>query len=246
MSVYDPYSHSGEDGMSAKPAPKASTAWMLTVADLFSLMLTFFVLLYSMSVIQKDRWDAISESLMQRMQPVQEEEVPMTIPTDAFIPRADFIYARGLDYLNTIIEKRFVGSEQFEGVIVTHTHDRITLSLTSESLFPKGSAELSADAAPTLRRIGLFLANIGNRVTIEGHTDPVPINNAAYPSNWELSMARAVAVSNALRAAGYPYRLDVYGLGSSRYDELAELPEAQQDAMARRVDIIVRETVAKY
>lgn len=246
MSTYDPYSSGGDDGLSAKKPPRPSTAWMITVADLFSLMLTFFVLLYSMSVIQKDKWDAISQSLMQQLQVQIDEEVPTTMPSDYAMMRADFIYARGLDYLNKVIDERLASTPAFEGVIVTRGEDRITLSLTSDTLFSKGSARLSPASQRTLRQIGLFLGGIGNRVTIEGHTDRSPVHNASYPSNWELSMARAAAVANALRATGYPYTIDVYGLGSSRYSELADMRPEQRDALARRVDIIVRETVAKY
>lgn len=246
MSTYDPYSSSGDDGMAAKKPPKPSTAWMITVADLFSLMLTFFVLLYSMSVIQKDKWDAISQSLMQRMQVQIDEEVPTTMPSDFDVMRADFIYARGLDYLSKVIDERLAATPAFEGVIVTRGENRITLSLTSDTLFAKGSARLSPASQRTLRQIGIFLTGIGNRVTIEGHTDPSPVHNASYPSNWELSMARASAVATALRNIGYPYTIDVYGLGSSRYGELSDMSSARREALARRVDIIVRETVAKY
>lgn len=244
MSVYDPYSTSGEDGLAAKKPEKPSTAWMITVADLFSLMLTFFVLLYSMSVIQYDKWEAISHSLMQRLR-VVDEEVPITAPSDFSVLRADFTFARGLDYLGTVMDKRF-DDVQFENVAITRGEDRITLSLISDSLFPVGSAEITAQGRQTVRQIGQFLSTIGNRVTIEGHTDPRPVHTASYPSNWELSMARAVAVASVLRDAGYPYTIDVYGLGSSRYGELGHLSPAQRDALARRVDIIVRETVAKY
>lgn len=245
MSVYDPYSSSGEDGLTSKKPAKTSTAWMITVADLFSLMLTFFVLLYSMSVIQHDKWQAISHSLMQRLQVVVDEEVPVTAPSDFSMLRADFTFARGLDYLTTVMDKRFDTAE-FEGVVLTRGEDRITLSLVSDSLFPKGSASVSPRGRETLHQIGQFLATVGNRVTIEGHTDPTPVHTASYPSNWELSMARAVSVATILRDAGYPYTVDVYGLGSSRYGELEQLSPARRDALARRVDIIVRETVAKY
>lgn len=245
MSVYDPYSAGGEDGLVSKKPAKASAAWMLTVADLFSLMLTFFVLLYSMSVIQKDKWDAISLSLMQRLQVVVDEEVPATTPSDFSILRADFTYARGLDYLKTVIERHFTAENGLDGILINHGDDRITLSLTSDTMFDKGSASMTPEAQATMRRLGLFLSAIGNRITIEGHTDPVPITTTAFPSNWELSMARGISVAHMLRQAGYPYTIDVFGLGSSRYGDLENLPPDQRDKLARRVDIIVRETVAK-
>jgi chemotaxis protein MotB len=245
MSLYDPYSSSGEFGMTSSPK-QSSTAWMLTVADLFSLMLTFFVLLYSMSVIQREKWDAIAESLMQRMQVIVDEETPMTLKDNWQVPRATFVYARGLDYLNRVIDDRFEQADGMENVLITRGHNRITLSLTSDTMFKPGSAEIEPHARKTLAQVGQFLANIGNAITIEGHTDPSPIHTKAYPSNWELSMARGISVANALREIGYPYTIDVYGLGSSRVDDLQALSPKRRDQLSRRVDIIVRETVAKY
>lgn len=246
MSVYDPYSSGGDSGMKAKKPPKSDTAWMLTVADLFSLILTFFVLLYSMSVIEQERWQTISESLMQRLQVMRDDETPVTLTEDWQVTRAEFTYARGLDYLNKVITDRIGNLEGMEGIIITKGKDRITLSLASDSMFDSGSATIKPHARPVLAQIGNFLSHIGNAVTIEGHTDPHPISTSYFPSNWELSMARAVNVANALREVGYPYSIDIYGKGSSRYADLTNLPDDRREIMARRVDIIVRETVAKY
>lgn len=244
MSVYDPYASDGAAGMAAAGRKKPSTAWMLTVADLFSLILTFFVLLYSMSVIQREEWDAISESLMQRVQVTITDD--LTAPSqDWQIPRAEITYARGLDYLNKIIGERFGQAGSMEDVLVTRGEDRIILSLVADSMFAPGSAEIRPESQETLRQLGLFLGTIGNAVSVEGHTDPRPINNATYPSNWELSMARAMSVARAIRATGYPHMMDIYGHGSARHGELASLPAPQREALARRVDIVVRETVAK-
>lgn len=244
MSLYDPYSSSGEDGMQTATPKAGSNAWMMTVADLFSLMLTFFVLLYSMSVIQREQWDVIAQSLMQRMQVVIDEEIPA--PSSEWqINRAEFTYARGLDYLNKIMGARFESFRGMDGVLITRGKDRITLSLTSDTMFQPGSVTIEPEAREMLMKVGQFLANVGNAITIEGHTDPRPINTTSYPSNWELSMGRGISVANALREVGYPYTIDIYGLGSSRYGELSELSPEKREALSRRVDIIVRETVAK-
>jgi chemotaxis protein MotB len=245
MSVYDPYSSTGDDGLTARKPPPPSTAWMLTVADLFSLMLTFFVLLYSMSVIQKAEFDKIAQSLMQRLNVVVDEETPMTLDESWQIPRASYEYARGLDYLNSVMSDRFSEAENVDGMVITRGEGRLTLSLTSDTMFRPGSATLEPQAAQTIEQVGIFLSTIGNAITIEGHTDPRPINTDAFPSNWELSMARAASVAEALHKAGYLHAFEVSGLGSSRYGELKNLTPQKRDELARRVDIIVRETVAK-
>lgn len=246
--MYDPYS-TPDDRDVSRPKPKETSAnWMITVADLFSLMLTFFVLLYSMSVIQHDHWEVIAKSLMQRLQPIQEETTDFTSPDMFSVEHEDIRWARGLDYLNRVI----IGQLQengtaFEGIRLYRLPDRLILSLASDKMFPPGSNRLMPDARIAIRQLSAFLSRIGNAITIEGHTDPTPISSASFPSNWELSMARASAVAKILRNEGYPYQLNILGLGSSRYEAWQkEFGANRKHAMARRVDIVIRETVAKY
>lgn len=246
--MYDPYS-APDEVEDSHPKPKETSAsWMITVADLFSLMLTFFVLLYSMSVIQHDRWEVIAKSLMQRLKPIQEETTDFTTPDVHSVEREDIRWARGLDYLNrVIIGKLQENGVAFEDIRLYRLPDRLILSLASDKMFPPGSTRLMPDARIAIRQLSAFLSRIGNAITIEGHTDPTPISNASFPSNWELSMARASAVASILRSEGYPYQLNILGLGSSRYETWQkEFGTKQNHALARRVDIVIRETVAKY
>jgi chemotaxis protein MotB len=71
------------------------------------------------------------------------------------------------------------------------------------------------------------------------------VTDGEYPSNWELSLARAAAVGNALKRAGYRRDIIAYGLADSRYDQLPKLEEVQRQTMARRVDIVVFATARK-
>ncbi len=250
MSLYDPFSD--DDGLNEslpKPA-QSSNAWMLTVADLFSLMLTFFVLLYSMSVIQKDRWEVIAESLFQRLNTEDvQEDTKFTLPQILTMDRERIHYARSLSYLYRVLAERLgeTAIAQSSGLSITLLPDRIILSLNSNTMFDGGSAKLKPSAKAQIDQIGQFLSRIGNSVLIEGHTDPEPIRTAEYPSNWELSLARAATVANTLRSEGYPYQMTVEGLGSSRFNEWQESSETKRPAhQARRVEIIIRETVAKF
>lgn len=245
MSFYDPYS--GDDGLSAARPEKPSTAWMMTVADLFSLMLTFFVLLYSMSSIKEEEWDAISSSLMQRLNPVNPDIIPYTLPEKSSIEHFELVPARDLQYLYRVIESRSDNEALLKELNIKRSAERLTISLSSDTMFPPGSAALREEAHPAIVQLAELLSNIGNAITIEGHTDPEPIHNKEFPSNWELSMARAVTVATLLHEAGYPYEVTIYGLGSSRFSTEGLSPrEAEaQKAKARRVDIIVNEATAE-
>lgn len=243
MSFYDPLSH--EHDALPKP-PKANTAWMMTVADLFSLMLTFFVLLYSMSVIQQDEWEQISESLFQRIKPPTEETV-FTLPALISIDRIKIKPAKNLDYLQKVITEQLGDLSSMQGVRVRKERDYIAISLTGDVMFAPGGTALLSDAEKIVHQLGEFLSRVGNEITIEGHTDPSPIHSSSFPSNWELSMGRAITVANTLREVGYPYKVDVLGLGNSRYAAASGAASREESyALARRVDIIVRESVAKY
>ena len=87
--------------------------------------------------------------------------------------------------------------------------------------------------------LGGVLRNIGNQIGINGHTDPVLPTGGAYASNWELSMARAAAVANALRRSGYAEDIIAFGFADSRFSQLPDLPTDQRHALGRRVDIVV-------
>jgi chemotaxis protein MotB len=114
----------------------------------------------------------------------------------------------------------------------------VTVRLGDRVLFDLGSADLRPDAAATLHRVGIALARVGAEVRVEGHTDDLPIATARFPSNWELSTARAAAVVRVLVGAGMaPSRLSVAGFADAR--PLRPEPTAEARAANRRVEIVV-------
>ncbi|WP_025898734.1 OmpA family protein [Sneathiella glossodoripedis] len=92
--------------------------------------------------------------------------------------------------------------------------------------------------------LGESLRYVKNRVEVYGHTDPVQAKNPTEEtlSNWGLSLARALSVSEALRRAGYGYDIRVFGMADTRFFELASVETKEKKyALARRVDIVIRE-----
>ena len=114
----------------------------------------------------------------------------------------------------------------------------IEIEINTSVLFPSGSAEVSPDALPVLERIGQILAGNPVRTHVEGHSDERPINTVVFPSNWELSAARASRVVRIFQEQGVaPERMAAVGLGEFHPVADNTTPEGRQ--VNRRVVIVV-------
>ncbi|MCG6967367.1 MAG: flagellar motor protein MotD [Chromatiaceae bacterium] len=123
-------------------------------------------------------------------------------------------------------------------VRITRAGDRIEIEMKERMLFGSGDARISHEALRPLREMGQTLERIPGRVQVEGHTDNVPISTAAYPSNWELSAARAASVAHFLARAGIaPQRLAAVGLGE--HHPVASNGDEKGRAANRRVTVVV-------
>lgn len=112
----------------------------------------------------------------------------------------------------------------------------ISFRISSEILFPSGEAWLSQPGYQVLDRLLPVLAEVNHRISVSGHTDNVPIRTEQFPSNWELSSARAGSVVRYLQEQGIdPERLSVIGLGSTR--PLQDNDSSEGRAANRRVEL---------
>ena len=122
---------------------------------------------------------------------------------------------------------------------VVSVRDRGTAAdivFASQGLFPSGGAEVGPDVRPVLAKIGVFLAGYTMPVTVSGHTDPIPIRTVRFPSNFQLSKARAEAVAAVLAPSlGNPGRLKTEGRADSV--PIADNATEQGRALNRRVEI---------
>jgi len=117
--------------------------------------------------------------------------------------------------------------------------DKIEIQLSSKMLFGSGSARLSADARKAFRDIAIIVKPLNNSIHVEGHTDNVPIKTLAYPSNWELSAARAASVVEYLSRQGVaPERLAAIGYGEFRPISSNDTQDGRQQN--RRVTMVIR------
>jgi chemotaxis protein MotB len=123
-------------------------------------------------------------------------------------------------------------------VSISQTGDRLEIEMKDRMLFSSGTARLSRDALSALRALSDSLKRIPSHLQVEGHTDNVPIATAAFPSNWELSAARAASVVHFFARSGVePWRMSAVGLGEHR--PIAENADDKGRAANRRVTIVV-------
>jgi len=123
-------------------------------------------------------------------------------------------------------------------VIIRKHEDWLEVEIKNDVLFPSGSATLTPKANDIVRKLGGTLAGIPNPIFVEGHTDNVPISRVVFPSNWELSTARASAVIRLLAAGGIsPTQLTALGFGEYRPTQSNETVEGR--AANRRVMLAI-------
>ena len=122
---------------------------------------------------------------------------------------------------------------------VSIARGRMVIQLPQDVLFPSGSATLAAEGRRTLAEVGGVLAELGDRTfQVEGHTDNVPIANAPFASNWELSSARALSVVRVLVEAGVPAP-NLSGAGYGEFQPVASNDDRDGRRLNRRIEIVM-------
>ncbi len=228
----------------ATRAPDNSQAWMVTFADLVALLLTFFVLLFAMSRVETRDWQNLADALSQSLNQISESRIAVP-DVDLDLKRVQPVPGANLDYLSSVLRDQMAGHAVLSRAVLQRRDELLIISLPASLLFAPGAVEPAARAEDALFAICGILRNLENRIEIAGHADPTPAG-ARWPSNWNLSLGRALSV--AARLQGNCYRKDVValGFGDARFAELPQgLPAAQRRALARRVDIVIHETKAR-
>jgi chemotaxis protein MotB len=220
--------------------------WLLTYADMITLLMAFFVMLYSMSVLDLKKFEALADVLRMalggRGRSVLHGGSSIFNPGAADNPKPAIVPGMDIAQMKAIAEevRRYVEEHGLGGSVGVHVQERgIVVRIAAEGiLFDRGKADLRPEAIPILSKVGKMLASMRYQVRVEGHTCSLPINTSKFPSNWELSAARAATVVRFLISMGVrPDRLSAVGYADSR-------PVAPQDTEEnrrknRRVDIVI-------
>lgn len=200
--------------------------WLVSYADFITLLFAFFVVMYSISSVNQGKYKVLSESLEGVFNVRQKTISPIQV--GEYMPLADF-EKQGDKAVKPLLDrpdpkhkeilKELDEDKQLEEITgeflrsfddlvfedhmtVEQKEDWIEISLNDSVVFQSGGVEPLDDAFPIIEKIAAILASRDNAILVEGHTDNLPIRGAVYPSNWELSAARAASVVRYLAIEG--------------------------------------------
>jgi chemotaxis protein MotB len=195
--------------------------WIYTYGDMVTLLLCFFVLLFAMSKTNDEKFKAIAASF--RGGP----------------PASPYMFTGApspMDALENTMKKSDISSEVTD---ITVDDRGIAVSFSDTAMFGPGSATPTKTGRETIEKFARILYAIPNRVVIEGHTDNTPIKTRTFPSNWELSAARAGSIARLLEEFGIDSkRMEIAAYGMTRPKVSNDSPALKQ--MNRRIDILIK------
>ncbi|WP_214848247.1 flagellar motor protein MotB [Exiguobacterium sp. s193] len=227
-----------------------SEGWLIPYADLLTLLLALFIVLFASSNVDAVKLKAMSQSFSSvfnggsgmitnsSLATSQEEEDSKK--TDARtkaqsyeIAELEKIKAQATDYIK---------KENLEKDIkVEITNEGLVFTIRDRALFSPAQAEVKGDAIQIAQGMSNLLVKSGKRqIQVSGHTDNIPIQTAKYPSNWELSAERAISFMRALQKNPQlePKRFTVTGYGE--YQPIASNQSESGRSQNRRVEVLVR------
>ena len=236
----------------AKPhEEEASEAWLLPYSDLMTLLLSLFIALFAMSQTDASKMQALSQafsaafnmgspSFFSGMGP---STAMPTTPSTGAESSNNSAYMQENENLREAQEKleQYIKENNLQDQVSTElSEEGLMIRLKEKALFSSGSAALQGQAEQIVPVIAALLSSLPERVTISGHTDNVPISTAQFPSNWELSSARAVSLMRGLMSAQpalNPARFSA--LGYSEYRPIASNDTEDGRAQNRRVEVFI-------
>ncbi len=191
--------------------------WLTTYADMMTLLMTFFVLLFAMSTLDPVKLEQFGDSTKKESAQKKTKKV-------------------SLSEINKEVKKLVVEEELQSQVKVRMDARGVTLEIASDLAFGSGTATLSGPIKDFLKKMVGTMAKATYAIAVEGHTDNVPIRSGVFPSNWELSSSRASAVIRYLTSQGIEAdKFRAIGFGDT-VPKVAN-DTAENRAKNRRVDI---------
>jgi len=224
-------------------ASEGAPKWTTTFADLMSLLLCFFVLLLSFSELDRQKFKVLSGSLKEAFG-VQRIKNVMDMPKGIDIISQDFQDPNFIE--ETLVEqiRSTIRMARLEGnVRVKEDELTVTVTFPDRLLFDSGSAELKKEALPVLARFREIVRSAPHQIMVVGHTDNIPIHNERFPSNWELSAARASAVIRYFIREGVAAPSRFLAVGKADTVPVAPNDTPENRARNRRVELVFQKRV---
>jgi len=225
--------------------------WLVSYADFITLLMVLFVVLYSMGQTDVTRYKALAEGLRRAFGGAAQlvdpginvtgagtgSSDPNPVSVDGF-PQRPSDTLDVASHLTALLNQAGLSN----GISVQNNIEGLMLSLSEELLFPPNSADLIPGAYPVLDKIASMLTSIDNPVRVTAYTDNTPPSDPRFPTNWELSSARASAIVRYLVQKGVAAdRLSAVGRGDT--NPLFPNDTAQHRAFNRRAEVAVVYTI---
>ncbi len=220
-----------EDEFVIKDEPRGIAPWVIIFADMVTLLMVFFILLFAIGTVEQEKWRQIKESLRealgadsveelgtrQGLDVVKQVQTQVDEQTVHAVDEVGAMVNREMEDIISEVEE-FVFKNKLSGEVRVSSDERgAVITISDVVLFPAGSAEMTPEGRKTLSQVFEVLQQFNYDVKIEGHTDNTPIHTLRYPSNWELSASRASEVAHMLIDDGFPpERLSVEGFAEFR------------------------------
>jgi chemotaxis protein MotB len=237
--------------------------WLVSYADFITLLFAFFVTMYAISRVDEQKLGSAVESLQRALGSL----IPVSItqrdagafPSKPESPSASVIVPKVVEERSPTEQGEFAKlaeeiKREVEGAKGAFDQSRaaqldqikflidkrgLVIRVPESFFFDSGQASLRPEAIPVLKVLGKSLRKIPNHIRVEGHTDSVPIHTPQFPSNWELSTARATTILRYL-LSNYPFapnRLSATGYGE--FHPIAPNTTAEGRQQNRRVDVVI-------
>jgi chemotaxis protein MotB len=222
--------------------PENHERYLITYADLITLLLVFFIVLYAGSQEDSKKFAILAEGLRSAFNNVSDSGGGGNSPVftgSGAVNAGGLSPAQDFQSIEAIIQRVAQERGLMDRINLRMEPDRIVIGLNNDLLFASGSALLRPSAGPVLDAVAEALRGRPNEIRIEGHTDNVPISTIEFNSNWELSSARATAVLRRLVDEGRltPDKLFAAAYGDTR--PRADNATAEGRAANRRAEIVI-------
>ena len=221
-----------------------SSAWEIALADLMTTLMVFFLVMWLASIVDPSKRQQLVDALSG--QAPAEKSGGNNVVMDKSAPTQEAI-------IKPIETKPPISPEEIKQTLrridpkaikVEETEDYTKITLRSDSFFESGRATINDNILEQLEKLGESLAGRNQKIYITGYTDSVPIHNLQFPSNWELSAARAAAVARTFIYMGVDKALLTI-LGRADNDPIAPNSTAYGRSLNRRVEIVLEKPHAQ-
>ncbi|MHB0878682.1 MAG: OmpA/MotB family protein [Anaerolineae bacterium] len=219
--------------------------WLLTYADMITLLLALFIVLYSFANLDLQKFASVAESISRAFGYGSGGGLLNSLSGSVHSVTKPFLFTelpqQQQDFLSVGADMaQFADQAGLAGdIAVNMTYEGVVISLSDVLTFEAGGAELTPQAKTALDAVAVVLKDLTNSLRVEAHTDDLPTENPLYPTNWELSVARSVAIVRYLaETCGVdPARLSAAGDGE--FKPLVPNNSREHRAINRRAEIII-------